>query len=67
MFEKSTSTYIELFQTIQRLSNIIYLAKLDADDKSKVQNNMTDAERELEHLENVTMILVRLDQPQCVN
>jgi hypothetical protein len=36
-----------LLQSIQKLTNIVYLTRLDAEDEAKVHNYMTDAEREL--------------------
>jgi hypothetical protein len=35
----------DLLQSIQKLTNIIYLTRLDAKEEAKVRNYMTDAER----------------------
>jgi hypothetical protein len=40
----------ELLQSLQKLTHLVYLAKLDAGDKAKVRNYMTEAEGELARL-----------------
>ena len=57
----------ELLQSIQKLTHIVYLARLDAGEKAKVQNYMTDAERELERIKNAAMILVEPNSPQNIS
>jgi len=57
----------ELLQSIRKLSAIVYLARLDAGEKVKVQNYMTDAERELERIKHVAMVLVTPDSPQNIS
>jgi hypothetical protein len=52
----------EIFQLLQNLTNIVYLARLDAGDKVKVRNYMTDAERELERIKHLVGNF-QLDQP----
>jgi hypothetical protein len=47
----------DLLQSIQKLTNIIYLTRLDAKDEIKVCNYMTDAEHELGRLKHFVMKL----------
>jgi hypothetical protein len=56
----------DLLQSIQKLTNILYLAKLDASDKVKVRNYMTDAEAELASLKRFVMKLAP-NSPQSIN
>jgi hypothetical protein len=49
----------QLLQSIQKLINILYLTKLDADDKVKVRNYMTEAETELERVRSDVMMLTQ--------
>ena len=67
LLKKPLPANFELLQSIRKLSDIVYLARLDAGEKAKVQNYMTDAERELERIKNVAMILVLPDSPQNVS
>jgi hypothetical protein len=54
-------------QSLQKLTNIVYLTKLDAGDKVKVRNYMTEAEGELASLKEAVMKLARPNSPQPVN
>jgi hypothetical protein len=54
-------------QSLQKLTNIVYLTKLDAGDNVKVRNYMTDAEKELASLKDSVMKLARPNSPQPVN
>jgi hypothetical protein len=47
----------DLLQSIQKLTNIIYLTKLDSGDSVKVRKYMTDAEAELVSLKRFVMKL----------
>jgi hypothetical protein len=47
----------DLLQSIQKLTNIVYLTKLDSGDRAKVRNYMTDAEAELVSLKHFVMKL----------
>jgi hypothetical protein len=57
----------DLLQSIQKLTNIAYLTRLDAGDKVKVCNYMTDAERELGRLKHFVMKLAPQNSPQEIN
>jgi hypothetical protein len=57
----------ELLQSLQKLTNIVYLTKLDAGDKVKVRRYMTEAEGELASLKEAVMKLARPNSPQPVN
>ena len=57
----------ELLQLLQKLTNIVYLTKLDAGDKVKVRNYMTEAEEELARLKHVVMKLAPPNSPQQIN
>ena len=57
----------DIIQWLQKLTHIVYLAKLDAGDKVKVQNYLTDAEAELACLKNFVAALTPLQSPQQVN
>jgi hypothetical protein len=57
----------DLLQSIQKLTNIVYLAKLDAGDKVKVRNYMTDAEAELASLKHFVMKLAPSNSRQQIN
>ena len=57
----------DLLQSIQKLTNIVYLTNLDAGDKVKVRNYMTDAERELGRLKHFVMKLATSNSPQQIN
>jgi hypothetical protein len=54
-------------QSIQKLTNIVYLTRLDSKDEAKVRNYMTDAERELIRLKQVVMKLSPPNSPQTIN
>jgi hypothetical protein len=56
-----------ILQSIQKLTNIAYLTKLDADDKVKVRNYMTEAEGELARLKHFVMKLAPPNSPQQIN
>ena len=53
-------------ESIQKLTNIIYLTKLDSGDSVKVRNYMTDAEAELVSVKRFVMKLAP-NTPQRVN
>ena len=57
----------DLLQSLQKITNIVYLTKLDAGDKVKVRNYMNDAERELRLLKHVVMKLATPNSPQPAN
>jgi hypothetical protein len=57
----------DLLQSIQKLTNIIYLTRLDAKDEAKVRSYMTDAERELGRLKHFVMKLSTPNSPQQIN
>jgi hypothetical protein len=57
----------DLLQSLQKITNIVYLTKLDAGDKVKVRNYMNDAERELRLLKHVVMKLATPNSPQLAN
>ena len=57
----------ELLQSLQKLTNIVYLTKLDAGDKVKVRRYMTEAEGELASLKEAVMKLARPNSSQPVN
>jgi hypothetical protein len=48
-------------------TNIVYLTRLDAGDKVKVRNYMTEAERELGRLKHLVMKLAPPNSPQQIN
>jgi hypothetical protein len=52
-----------LLQSIQKLTNIVYLTKLDAGDKVKVRNYMTEAETELACLKYLVMKITPPNSP----
>jgi hypothetical protein len=56
----------DLLQSIQMLTNLVYLTKLDAGNSVKVGNYMNDAERELGRLKHFVMKL-SLSQPQQIS
>jgi hypothetical protein len=56
-----------LLHSIEKLTNIVYLTKLDADDKIKVRNYMTEAEGELERLKEFAEKIAPPSSPQQVN
>jgi hypothetical protein len=47
----------DILQSLQKITNIVYLTKLDAGDKVKVRAYMTEAEGELTRLKNFVMNL----------
>jgi hypothetical protein len=57
----------DLLQSIQKLTSIVYLTRLDAWDEVKVRNYVTDAERELIRLKQSVMKLSTPDSPQTIN
>jgi hypothetical protein len=57
----------QVLHLIQTLTNLVYLTKLDAGDKVKVCNYMTEAEGELARLKLVVMKLAPPNSPQEVN
>lgn len=57
----------ELLQSLQKLTNIVYLTKLDADDKVKVRRYMTEAEGELASLKEAVMKLAPSNSRQQIN
>jgi hypothetical protein len=57
----------DLLQSLQKITNIVYLTKLNASDKVKVRNYMNDAERELALLKHVVMKLATSNSPQPAN
>ena len=56
----------DLLQSLQKLTDIVYLTKLDAGDRIKVRNYMTHAEAELASLKHFVMKLAP-NSPQKVN
>ena len=57
----------DLLQSIQKLTNIAYLTRLDAGDKVKVRSYMGEAEEELTRLKDFVMKLAAPDSPQQIN
>jgi hypothetical protein len=57
----------ELLQSLQKITNIIYLTKLDAGDKLKVRNRMSEVEGELARLKHVVIKLATPNAPQPAN
>jgi len=57
----------DLLQSLQKITNIVYLTKLDAGDKVKVRNYMSEAENELASLKDSVMKLARPNSTQPVN
>ena len=61
------ASHSHLLQSIQKLTNIVYLTKLDVGDKVKVRNYMTEAETELARLKHFVMKLAPPNSPQKIN
>jgi hypothetical protein len=57
----------QVLHLIQTLNNLVYLTKLDAGDKVKVRNYMTEAEGQLERLKDIVMTLAPPNSPQQIN
>ena len=57
----------ELLQSLQKLTNFVYLTKLYAGDKLKVRNYMTEAEGELERLKDFVAKLAPPNSPLQIN
>ena len=57
----------ELHHAIQSLTNLVYLAKLDAGDEVKVRNYMTQAEAELVRLRRLAWNFTPQIPPKQVN
>jgi hypothetical protein len=56
-----------LIQSLQKLTQIVYLTKLDAGDKVKVRNYMTEAEVELARLKDFVAKLAPSNSTQQIN
>jgi hypothetical protein len=56
-----------LIQSLQKLTQIVYLTKLDAGDKVKVRNHMKEAEGELARLKDFVAKLAPSNSPQQIN
>jgi hypothetical protein len=57
----------QILHSIQKLTDITYLTKLNAGDQVKVSNFMTEAEAELAHLKDVVLMLAQPTSHQKVN
>ena len=57
----------DLLQSLQKITNIVYLAKHHAGDKVKVRDYMNDVETELASLKHFAMKLAAPNSPQEVN
>ena len=57
----------DLLQSLQKITNIVYLTKLDASDKVKVRNYMSDAEDELARLKHLVSKLAPSNSPKPAN
>ena len=57
----------ELLQSLQKLTNIVYVTKLYAGDRLKVRNYMTQAEGELARLNDIMEKLAPPNSPQPIN
>jgi hypothetical protein len=57
----------ELLQSLQKITNIVYLTKLDAGDKVKVRNYMSEAEGELARLKHLVAKLAPSNSPLQIN
>jgi hypothetical protein len=54
----------DLLQSLQKITNIIYLTKHHAGDKVKVRDYMNDVETELARLKHLVAKLASLNSPQ---
>ena len=57
----------ELLQSLQKLTNIVYVTNLYAGDRLKVRNYMTLAEGELARLKDIMEKLAPPNSPQPIN
>jgi hypothetical protein len=57
----------DLLQSIQKLTNIVYLTRLDAGDKVKMRNYMTEADTELTRLKDFVMKIAPPNSSQQIN